>query len=344
MLDFPDAPVIGEIFPASGSPSFRWDGIKWIGASVGPSLVPSDTPPAMDGAATPGASGAYQRGDHVHPSDTTRLPVANANITGGMYSDSIVANAVNGNNVIYANNRIIAQNADVGGQPSFSCYSWDRGYSGGFFLDTSNTLAFGNFYGHGDPASNGSRIDIYGNLYLGHTMLVSRDPTGGLDVSTKQYVDTRTFSGAYMPMTGGYMTGQFYTYVSTGSLCGAGPPTMEVQSPGAGDDNYFTFHRTGHFATNFGCGGDWNHYMGGWSHAGVAYKFWTSRDFGGFPVSDGRMAYCGDFAHMMYTGMQEPHGGAGITGTSGYQVGTYFYMRYRAKQILTNGWYTIGYA
>lgn len=38
-----------------------------------PSAYTSD--PAMDGTASPGSSGAWAKGDHVHPSDTSRVPV-----------------------------------------------------------------------------------------------------------------------------------------------------------------------------------------------------------------------------------------------------------------------------
>ncbi len=34
--------------------------------------LPSGTTPLMDGTATPGTETAYARGDHVHPTDTTR--------------------------------------------------------------------------------------------------------------------------------------------------------------------------------------------------------------------------------------------------------------------------------
>jgi hypothetical protein len=37
--------------------------------------VGSSTPPAMDGTAAAGTQGSWARGDHVHPSDTSRAPV-----------------------------------------------------------------------------------------------------------------------------------------------------------------------------------------------------------------------------------------------------------------------------
>lgn len=39
------------------------------------SATPSDNPPEMDGVAAPGSSATYSRGDHVHPTDTSRASV-----------------------------------------------------------------------------------------------------------------------------------------------------------------------------------------------------------------------------------------------------------------------------
>jgi len=44
--------------------------------------APSNAPPAMDGVAAPGTSTLWSRGDHVHPSDTTRLPLAGGTMSG----------------------------------------------------------------------------------------------------------------------------------------------------------------------------------------------------------------------------------------------------------------------
>ena len=44
--------------------------------------TPSDTPPNMDGAASAGVATTYSRGDHVHPSDTSRAPLASPALTG----------------------------------------------------------------------------------------------------------------------------------------------------------------------------------------------------------------------------------------------------------------------
>jgi hypothetical protein len=44
--------------------------------------APSGANPIMDGTAAPGSSALYSRGDHVHPSDTTKAPLASPTFTG----------------------------------------------------------------------------------------------------------------------------------------------------------------------------------------------------------------------------------------------------------------------
>ena len=44
--------------------------------------TPSNAPPAMDSVAAPGTSALYSRGDHVHPTDTSRAPLASPVFTG----------------------------------------------------------------------------------------------------------------------------------------------------------------------------------------------------------------------------------------------------------------------
>lgn len=46
------------------------------------SATPSDTAPAMNGTAAAGVSNSYSRGDHVHPSDTSKLDKDGGTVTG----------------------------------------------------------------------------------------------------------------------------------------------------------------------------------------------------------------------------------------------------------------------
>ena len=57
-----------------------WGNIKSaIQASV---VSKSSTTPAMDGSASTGSESAYAAGDHVHPTDTSRAPLASPAFTG----------------------------------------------------------------------------------------------------------------------------------------------------------------------------------------------------------------------------------------------------------------------
>jgi len=123
---------------------------------------------------------------------------------------------------------------------------------------------------------------------------------------------------------------------------GGGSSALEVRS-GSGDwDSYMTFHIPGSFACNFGLKyNNWNLYYGGNSFGqGNEWMIWTTRNFGGQPVVDGRLAYAGDIYHGNEAGVTEPYGGAAGTGAFSYGGG----LRYRYMQLHTTGWYTIGYA
>lgn len=67
-------------------------------AIAGAALTPSDTAPAMDGTASAGTSNEYARGDHVHPTDTSR---AAASHTHGNITN---AGAITATGVALANN------------------------------------------------------------------------------------------------------------------------------------------------------------------------------------------------------------------------------------------------
>lgn len=55
--------------------------------------APSAADPQMDGTASPGSSGAWSRGDHVHPSDTSRVPTTRT-VNGKALSADLVLDAV----------------------------------------------------------------------------------------------------------------------------------------------------------------------------------------------------------------------------------------------------------
>lgn len=57
------------------------------------SANPSDATPLMDGVGAAGTGGNYSRGDHVHPSDTSKLDIAGGHITGDLLVDGNLESA-----------------------------------------------------------------------------------------------------------------------------------------------------------------------------------------------------------------------------------------------------------
>jgi hypothetical protein len=121
-FDFPASPAIGDKYPVPsvvGLPTYTWDGEKWttVGVQVGGSAG-SNAAPLMDGVANPGTLDKYSRGDHIHPSDTSRASVA--------YVDAAVAPKAD---KTYVDNTMLAK---AGGQTTtggfaFTTYSNPNG-------------------------------------------------------------------------------------------------------------------------------------------------------------------------------------------------------------------------
>lgn len=69
----------GEYLPGEGE-----DGFSQVNVAV-PVPSPSDADPLVDGAASPGVSTEWSRGDHVHPTDTSRAAASDIRFT--MYTN-----------------------------------------------------------------------------------------------------------------------------------------------------------------------------------------------------------------------------------------------------------------
>lgn len=73
----PSSPVVGQIyFNTTTNKAMVYDGTNWVPWEVGTSVYPATATPSMDGTATVGTSAKYAREDHVHPSDTSRVPTS----------------------------------------------------------------------------------------------------------------------------------------------------------------------------------------------------------------------------------------------------------------------------
>lgn len=86
-MDFPNSPVVGEKWPqppVPNKPVYIWDGFKWTtnDTAIDDTIGPTVLLPAMDGIAATGTEANWARGDHVHPSDTSRLTAANVSLAG----------------------------------------------------------------------------------------------------------------------------------------------------------------------------------------------------------------------------------------------------------------------
>lgn len=68
--------------------------LAWINQSGGGSLSPYASNPAMDGTASAGTSDDYARGDHVHPTDTSRQEALS--VTSGTLSKGSAASSYTG--------------------------------------------------------------------------------------------------------------------------------------------------------------------------------------------------------------------------------------------------------
>lgn len=87
------------------------------GADVPEGAAASTTVPKMDGTATPGTEMAFARGDHVHPTDTTRLGTSGdgSQVTVSFNVAAERAGVVSGDTLAVAFGKIAKYLADLGG-------------------------------------------------------------------------------------------------------------------------------------------------------------------------------------------------------------------------------------
>ena len=86
-MDFPNSPVTGDKWPqppVPNKPVYIWDGFKWTtnNTLIDDTIGPTALLPAMDGTAATGTEMNWARGDHVHPSDASRLAATSVSLAG----------------------------------------------------------------------------------------------------------------------------------------------------------------------------------------------------------------------------------------------------------------------
>lgn len=159
-FDFPNLPATGATVTSPSGAVYRYDGTKWTavaqtgGGSGGITEAPTDgqsyvrrgstaawvanaiastTSPVMNGAASPGASANWARGDHSHPSDTTKLSQSTADgryflQSGGSISGNVTigaglttsGGATFGGNVLCQSNLTVTSALGVQGSQSIN--------------------------------------------------------------------------------------------------------------------------------------------------------------------------------------------------------------------------------
>jgi hypothetical protein len=195
-FDFPDNPSIGTVYG-----DYTWDGEKWAvtsDGSGGGGGTPSDTNPIMDGVAAPGVSDNYSRGDHVHPTDTSRA-AASAIPIPATAVPLIEGTAAVGVSVKYAREDHV--------HPA-------SGGGGGITDAPSDGKTYGRLNGAWSQA-----LAITGGTLTGPLTLAA-DPASVMQAATKQYVDANSMTQAvadarYVNITGDTMTGGVNTPASS---------------------------------------------------------------------------------------------------------------------------------
>ena len=149
--------------------------------------------PAMNGSAAAGSSARYARQDHVHPTDTSRAPLASPNFTG--------TPQVSGNNIWHAGsfnpaNYLPLTGGTVNGTLTVSGVSGS--YTGTFYLgsrhirnvtasnawemvNAANSAVIHTFYNTGEFMAAGLLKGNGGGAGLGQITISTSAPSGGSD-------------------------------------------------------------------------------------------------------------------------------------------------------------------
>ncbi|HEY1441393.1 MAG TPA: tail fiber domain-containing protein [Mycobacterium sp.] len=93
--------------PTAGDSSTRLATTSFVTGAITAIPAPpaaSSTVPLMNGAAAVGVGTAWARGDHVHPTDTTRAPLASPAFTGSPTAQTLTLSAASGNTNLYLYN------------------------------------------------------------------------------------------------------------------------------------------------------------------------------------------------------------------------------------------------
>ena len=355
MMNFPDAPSVGQVHAVAGKPTYKWDGARWKTTALQSGALPSATLPQMDLAASPGTEVAWSRGDHSHPIDTSRVPVANPTFTGTLTTAAL---SVTGNLNVTGTVRTMADGNLIGWHVGTTGMNWssiDQSETNIIFYDygSNNWAGIGSdqsgfiFFRTGGGGSNNvaamyastTEVNFVGAPY-------APTPANGTNsnvVATTAYViANHPQGGPYLPLSGGTLTGTLT--VTYGHI-------MPYRNGATGVcylsyNDYYIYYDGGNYV--FGGSGIVN---------SAAGRIWGSNDWTR-PVTSARIGpHAGDQFLLggsaygtPHTGLTESYAGAVATGSTGgqyYTNGTDWGQttRFRYSQIYVEGtWYSAGYA
>jgi hypothetical protein len=239
-----------------------YDGATSSWKHVGPQ--PASTTPAMNGTAAVGTSDTYAHADHVHPTDTSRAPLANPTFTGTVTLGNLtVTGAISGYATqSWCNSTFKAigaytpnQSVDTNANPTF----WNTTVGGtlsatnsGATHQFSAVTASGNLVG-GYVRSTGSMMCDSGTFYVANNLnyYLARNGTDG----AWRFVENGTTNCTID--AGGSLTTR--TNISSGGQIWSGSDVI------ARTTVYIAYNsNSSHFITSNGSGQYWNYNSGGW--------------------------------------------------------------------------------
>ena len=149
--------------PTPGDNSTRIASTAFVAAAIGAlpaQPAPSTVNPLVNGSAAPGTSAAYSRGDHVHPSDTSKLSLTGGTLTGTLIAPTLQAT----NNLIAANEVHIQATPALDAITTFFNSTPSRvGFVGWNHLDAFNSIILQNDVGGSTLQIRGSAAQLVFN-------------------------------------------------------------------------------------------------------------------------------------------------------------------------------------
>jgi hypothetical protein len=202
------APLASPIFtgvpvapnPTAGTNTTQLATTAFVGTALANAAVPapSSSTPGMDGVGAAGSATVYSRGDHVHPSDTTKAPLVSPALSG---TPTAPTASVGTNTTQVATTAFVLANAGTGGgTPVYIADTPPTGAAANSLWWESDTGQLYIYYNDGDStqwvtAAPQPDVSVYlqksGGTMTG-TLTLNADPSTALGAATKQYVDNAT--------------------------------------------------------------------------------------------------------------------------------------------------------